>query len=205
MYSSVHWQQESTHMPTPRSRIVDESVTPWYHCISRCVRRARLCGGVFLHRKQWIEDRLNELTGIFSVECAGFAIMDNHLHLLVRLDSRRAEEWSAVDVARRWLCLFPLRNSTGDALAVSEARIRRFADDRNWVDRIRKRLADLGWFMKCLKEPIARRANREDGSTGAFWKGRSYCLHSPCLTNWENTVVLKLRQRTSTCVEALAA
>jgi hypothetical protein len=37
-------------MTTPRSRIVE--VTPWYHCISRCVRKAFLCGEEFAHRKQ---------------------------------------------------------------------------------------------------------------------------------------------------------
>ena len=89
-------------MPTPRSRLVDASITPWYHCISRCVRRAFLCGANHAHRKQWIENRLRELVGIFAIECAGFSVMDNHLHLLLRIDSRKAEGWSSEDVSRRW-------------------------------------------------------------------------------------------------------
>jgi hypothetical protein len=159
-------------MASLRSRCVDETLTPWYHCISRCVRRLSLCGGQFVHRKQWIEDRLRELVGIFSVECAGFAVMDNHLHLLLRLDSRKAERWSEDEVVRRWFCLFPLRDTAGAPLQASAARIRLFAADSEWVEKIRRRLANLGWFMKCLKEPLARKANREDGNTGALWEAR---------------------------------
>lgn len=159
-------------MATPRSQIVDESVTPWYHCISRCVRRAQLCGEGRGHRKDWIVDRLRELVGIFAVDCGGFAAMDNHLHLLLRLDSPRARGWSDEEVARRWLTLHPLRDAAGAALPVTPERVRRFAADAAWVGRMRCRLADLGWFMKSLKEPLARAANREDGCTGAFWEGR---------------------------------
>ena len=68
---------ESALRLAPRSTIVDEAVTPWYHCISRCVRRAFPCGQGHAHRKQWIESRLKEMAGVFVVECAGFALISS--------------------------------------------------------------------------------------------------------------------------------
>jgi hypothetical protein len=159
-------------MPTPRSRLVDVSVTPWYHCISRCVRRAFLCGENHSDRKQWIEDRLRELVGIFAIECAGFSVMDNHLHLLLRIDLRKAEGWSGEEVARRWFALFPLRDIDGNAKPITDAKLARFAGNADWIAEMRSRLANLGWFMKSLKEPLARIANRQEGVSGAFWEGR---------------------------------
>ena len=64
-------------MATARKILVDPAVTPFYHCISRCVRRAFLCGEENAHRKQWIEDRLKELAGIFAIDVCGFAILLN--------------------------------------------------------------------------------------------------------------------------------
>ena len=70
-------------MTIARAHLVDPSVTRWYHCVTRCVRRAFLLGEGMHDRKSWIEYRLEELAEIFSVAVAGFAILDNHLHLLV--------------------------------------------------------------------------------------------------------------------------
>jgi hypothetical protein len=44
-------------MTMARSQLVDVSVTRWYHCITRCVRRAFLLGEEPHNRKKWIENR----------------------------------------------------------------------------------------------------------------------------------------------------
>ena len=76
-------------MGYPRARIVDSSTAGFYHCISRCVRRAFLCGDEHDHRRQWIEQRLAELLDIFTIEACAYAIMSNHLHLILRRIPRR--------------------------------------------------------------------------------------------------------------------
>jgi hypothetical protein len=37
---------------------------------------------------------LQELAGIFAVSVGGFSVLDNHLHVLVRLDPDTAKSWS---------------------------------------------------------------------------------------------------------------
>jgi REP element-mobilizing transposase RayT len=159
-------------MTAARSQLVDVSVTRYYHCISRCVRRAFLCGEGFEHRKQWIEDRLQTLSECFAASVCGFAVMDNHLHVLVRLEPDAASGWSAEDVVRRWLVAYPPKSADGQAIEVTQAWIDDLASDEQRVEVLRGRLSNLGWFMKALKEPLARMANKEDDCKGTFWESR---------------------------------
>jgi REP element-mobilizing transposase RayT len=169
---SESFNKELDAMTVARSKLVDVSVTPWYHLLSKTVRGAYLLREGEFDRKQWIEDRLKFLARVFAVDVAGFAVLDNHLHVLVRLASERAQEWSDEDVVRRWLRLFPPRGADRKPLKVTRAWVDLKLADAEFVKKTRTRLSDLGWFMKCLKEPLARMANQADKQTGAFWQSR---------------------------------
>jgi len=159
-------------MTIARAPLVNPSVTRWYHCVTRCVRRAFLLEEGMHDRKSWIEHRLEELAEIFSVAVAGFAILDNHLHLLVRLDPDVAQGWSDEVVVRRWGRLFPPRDKARQVAPVSDEWVQARLKDARWVATARQRLHSLSWFMKCLKEPLSRLANREEQTRGAFFEGR---------------------------------
>ena len=75
-------------MPKPRKTLVSLDATPYYHCVSRCVRRAFLCsqdtlaGQKYEHHRKWVEDRLLELANIFEIDFAVYAAMSNHYHVV---------------------------------------------------------------------------------------------------------------------------
>lgn len=169
-------------MTTPRKEIFDPAESGFYHCISRCVRRAFLCGTdsysgkCFEHRKEWIRSKLASLLEIFAFECLAYAAMSTHLHSLLRNLPLVAHCWSDDEVARRWRMLFPLRRlPNGNPLVPSVTEIAAITSDRELVDCYRQRLCDISWFQRCLNEEIARRANAEDECTGRFWEGRFSC------------------------------
>ena len=168
-------------MTTARHRLVDPDEPGFYHCISRCVRRAWLCGfdvpsgRSFAHRRDWVEQRLLELAGLFAVGLYAYAVMSNHTHVVLRVDPRAARAWSDDEVASRGVRLYPA--TTEGVLEPERCRAKELAllGNRERLAVCRQRLGDLSWFMRCLNEPIARRANREDGCTGRFWEGRYTC------------------------------
>ena len=85
-------------MPKPRYAQVSLDATPYYLCVSRCVRRAFLCGTdhfsgqTYEHRRDWIEDKLLELADIFAIDIAAYAIMSNHYHVVLHID-KSTREW----------------------------------------------------------------------------------------------------------------
>jgi REP element-mobilizing transposase RayT len=165
-------------MTRARQELVSLDDTPFYHCTTRCVRRAFLCGTDhstgqwFEHRRDWIARRIKALASAFAIDIAAYAVMSNHYHIVLRVNREVALQWSRDDVIERWCCLFtgPLlikRYRAGYSLSRAELGV---VDDI--VAEWRQRLVDISWFMRCLNEHIARKANAEDGCKGRFWESR---------------------------------
>jgi len=63
-------------MAIARAQLVDTSLTRWYHCVTRCVRKAFVLGEGDNDRRDWLENRLEELADVFAVAVGGFSVMD---------------------------------------------------------------------------------------------------------------------------------
>ena len=163
----------------PRRETSDDSVIGIYHCANRCVCRAFLCGQdrttgrSFDHRRQWVRERLEELASIFAIDHLNFSVMENHLHALLRNRPDIRDGWSNEEVVLRWWRLFPQRrDSQGQPGEMTDQERQAFLANPEWIAERRRRLGHISWFMRCLDENIAKRANAEEGISSRFWQGR---------------------------------
>ena len=168
-------------MTIARSQILDPSVTSYYHCIARCVRRAYLCGEDkltkknFDHRKTWLVDQMKFLSDTFAIQICAYAVMSNHYHQVLHVNRAQARDWTDYEVIQRWCRLFqnPLAVRYLQQETLLEEELTILFQQR--VPLWRGRLASISWYMRCLNETIARLANAEDDCTGRFWEGRFRC------------------------------
>ena len=167
-------------MATPRYKLVDSEHAMSYHLVSRCVRGAWLCGRDrrtgkdYSHRKRWLIERLLFLAQFFAVEIDSYSVMSNHFHLVAFFDPKKCFSWTNEEVAFRWVEAFP---PTEDGQVVEERKSierGRLLSDPKRLEQARRTLGSLSDFMKHLKQPIARRANKEDGCKGHFFEQRFY-------------------------------
>ena len=165
-------------MATPRHLLVDPVNECDYHLVSRCVRRAFLCGvdggRDYAHRRAWLVERMRQIAPSFAVDVYAYSVLSNHFHLVVRHDPLAGRGWSDDEVARRWVEAFPptVRGEVAEALKPERREL--ILDDPDRLARARGTLGSMSHFMKHLKQPIARRANLEDDCTGHFFEQRFY-------------------------------
>ena len=165
-------------MTTARKQLISLIDTPYYHCISRCVRRAFLCGEDkntgqnFDHRRGWVEDKLLSLSQVFAIDVCAYAVMSNHTHTVLFIDEDTAKSWSTKEVIERWHQLFKGTLLTQQYCCGEDIPEYLMTSLLATVEVYRNRLMDISWFMRLLNQSIAIQANQEDNCTGHFWEGR---------------------------------
>jgi REP element-mobilizing transposase RayT len=167
-------------MATPRSKLVDQTTPLHYHLVSRCVRRVWLCGKDpisgkdYSYRKNWLVERMFHLARYFAIEIDAFSIMSSHFHMVIYYDPIECDRWTDEEVAFRWVEAFP-PTVNGEVLEdLKPLHREKILDNKALLHDRRKKLGCLSTFMKHLKQPIARRANQEDGCQGHFFETRFY-------------------------------
>jgi hypothetical protein len=161
-------------MTTARRKTVNYDDTCWYHCISRIARGLDTLEKYDRVLKRRIERELSRLSKIFAIRVGGHAIMGTHFHFLLHAEVPKAKSWSSVEVIRRWALLCPPRNKKREVLRGEELQfwIDEKAKDKSFVEVLRERLLDLGWFHRFLKQPLSVFVNKLEACSGTLFQGR---------------------------------
>jgi REP element-mobilizing transposase RayT len=167
-------------MPRPlRDDVLPPDESCFAHLYNRCVQGTYLCGvdhatgKDYSHRKKWIVQRLEQLASVYLIDILAFAVLDNHLHVVVRTLPDEVKKLTDRQVAIRWLSLHPgWLLDEFVCVEPTEAQIKQLLADPEKIEQVRRNLSSPSTFMKDLCEPIAKRANKEDGRKGHFWEDR---------------------------------
>ena len=154
-------------MRRPRSDRMPEGQPGIWYIVSRCVRRERL-----LERpgqREWMCGALAAWLDVLAVDLLGYALMGNHIHLILRTGPDLAADWLPGQVRRRLVAAStvadgrpcqPNEVGTGPALTADE------------IVAARKKLSHPGLMLRAVKEGFARRLNQKEGSSGHVWESR---------------------------------
>ena len=172
-----------------RSARIKADGVAYYHIVSRVANKAFLFGDA--KRKGRILDFLRRSAEFSGVDVVTYALMDNHIHLCVRVAERRdvgAGEIvhqsvsmdevvrcnvSAGEVVRRVGVLYGSRRR--EALERNLSVLRRegrLDETEALLERYRRRMGDLSEFMKTFKQRVSQWYNGEAGHEGTLWEGR---------------------------------
>lgn len=96
-------------MKFSRKALISLEATPYYHCVSRCMRRAFLCGRgrdertgqCSEHRSQWVEERFLELSRLFPLDICAYTVLSNHYHVVLHVAAAWATGRELIEVVER--------------------------------------------------------------------------------------------------------
>jgi len=144
-----------------------------------------LTGRDFGHRKSWVVEQFQRVSRYMAMMILDFAVMDNHLHVMLWTRPDLVRRMSNREVVLRWCYLCwtaglteeERRRKGARASRPKEKQIRALLADKEMVAEYRQRLSSISWLMRLVSQALARQANRESGKRGKFFAGRFKSSH----------------------------
>jgi len=99
-------------MPKLRKALGSLDATHYYHSVSRCVRRAIICGEdpvsgfSYEFRRDCGQKTAFQLAKAFSIDICAYAIMSIHYPIVLHINQGKNKLWSDEEVVIRWHQLF---------------------------------------------------------------------------------------------------
>ena len=140
-----------------------------YHVMSRTVNGEALLGD---REKEMLRKMLWRVADFSGVEVLTYCLMQNHFHILVRVPEPAAV--SDRELVRRFSVLYP---EPTDFQTCSPEMLERILgsggeEAERWRQRLLSRMADLGQFVKTLKQRYSVWFNKTHNRFGTLWAER---------------------------------
>ena len=59
-------------------------------------------GQSYEHRRGWVEEQSLFLSSVFATDICAYAVMSNHVHVVLHVNMKLAQSWSDKEVITRW-------------------------------------------------------------------------------------------------------
>ena len=153
-----------------KRRRVGPGEVGYYHLMSRTAGGEMLFGD---REKEVLRGMLWKVADFSGVRVVTYALMGNHFHLLVEVPPA-GEEVPDAELVRRYRALYPeptpWRPLGAEALA---EHLRRDTElGKAMRSSLRRRMHDVSWLMKTLKQRFSLWYNRGRERRGTLWEGR---------------------------------
>jgi REP element-mobilizing transposase RayT len=159
-------------MRTARIKAEKHQKRAYYHCVSRVVERRFALGEA---EKEKFKKTMRGYEDFCGIKLLTYCLMSNHFHVLVEVPRRPPEELLPTDaeLVRRLRAIGceKVASEVADDLALfRQAGNHRAAEELR--ERFFRRMWDVSWFIRLLKQRFTQWLNSRDGRTGTLWEGR---------------------------------
>ena len=147
------------------SRIKIQGQAAVYHCICRCVAKEMLLDD---RSKEVFRKQMHTMANFCGVQILTYCLMTNHVHLLVRVPE--PQPICDEELVRRYALLYgkePGRVAAFEQLLKEDSQ-----DAQQARERQLKRMGDISFFMKELKQRFGIWYNKSHNRIGTLWTER---------------------------------